>query len=92
MTCAISLNHVARNMHARVGDVGSNLPIIGTMHNFGVGLPPKNRLVEANTTLLDEEDAEHSRPYRAMRPVSLGETSPLLLIGQSILHTHQLPH
>ena len=58
MLCVTFTNRAARNMRNRVGDIKGKQPFVGTLHTFGYRFLIANRLIPANTNLLDEEDAE----------------------------------
>ena len=57
MLCVTFTNRAARNMRTRVGEISEKPPFIGTLHTFGYGFLIANRLIPANTVLLDDEDA-----------------------------------
>lgn len=57
MLCVTFTNRAARNMRIRVGEISQKPPFIGTLHTFGYGFLIANRLIPANTVLLDDEDA-----------------------------------
>lgn len=58
MICITFTNRAAKNMLDRIGSKNQITPFVGTLHNFGIRFLLKNKVIPANTTLLDEDDSK----------------------------------